>query len=43
MTTNGDTTRAALYCRVSTDEQGRSGYSIPDQRRMLAEHAERQG
>ncbi len=37
-----DRVRAICYIRVSTDEQGRSGYSIPDQRRALAEHAERQ-
>lgn len=41
--TNRDKPRTALYCRVSTDEQGRSGYSIPDQKRALAEYAERMG
>lgn len=35
--------RAALYIRVSTDEQAVSGYSIPDQRRELRAHAEREG
>jgi site-specific DNA recombinase len=35
--------RVALYLRVSTDEQARGGYSIPDQRRSLPEYAERQG
>jgi site-specific DNA recombinase len=30
--------RAVLYVRVSTDEQGRSGYSIPDQLRRLREY-----
>jgi site-specific DNA recombinase len=32
--------RAILYARVSTDEQGKSGYSIPDQLRRLREYAE---
>jgi hypothetical protein len=41
--TKADTPRVACYLRVSTDEQGRSGYSIPDQRCMLTEYAERQG
>src|SRR5918997_6206693 len=36
-------TRVALYCRVSTDEQAKSGYSIPDQKRELLRHAEREG
>ena len=36
-------TRAALYCRVSTDEQAKSGYSIDDQKRTLLDHAERGG
>src|SRR5215204_1364197 len=35
--------RAALYVRVSTDEQAESGYSIPEQRRELLAHAEREG
>jgi site-specific DNA recombinase len=33
----------ALYARVSTDEQSKSGYSIPDQLRALGEYAEREG
>lgn len=40
---NVDRPRCVLYLRVSTDEQGRSGYSIPDQRRVLEEHAGREG
>ena len=39
----GGPLRVALYLRVSTDEQAKSGYSIPDQRRTLPDHAERQG
>jgi site-specific DNA recombinase len=35
--------RVALYLRVSTDEQAKSGYSIPDQERTLREHAQREG
>jgi site-specific DNA recombinase len=35
--------RAILYVRVSTDEQGRSGYSILDQLGTLRAHAGRQG
>lgn len=35
--------RVALYIRVSTDEQAKSGYSIPDQRRELYRYAESQG
>jgi site-specific DNA recombinase len=35
--------RVALYIRVSTEEQAKSGYSLPEQRRTLAEHAARQG
>jgi site-specific DNA recombinase len=34
--------RAVLYARVSTDEQSKSGYSIPDQLRVLREHAARE-
>lgn len=41
--TNTGPTRVALYCRVSTDEQAKSGYSIPDQKRELLRHAEREG
>lgn len=44
MTTNDDRPkRVALYYRVSTDEQAKSGYSIPDQRRTLREHAASKG
>jgi DNA invertase Pin-like site-specific DNA recombinase len=45
MNASGDGTpkRVALYMRVSTDEQYRTGYSIPDQRRTLHDHAERLG
>ncbi len=35
--------RAALYVRVSTDEQAKSGYSIPDQLRELHRHADSNG
>lgn len=42
-TTNPDPLRVALYMRVSTDEQAKSGYSIPDQRRTLPDHAQREG
>ena len=35
--------RAALYLRVSTDEQAKSGYSIPDQLRELRRYAEDRG
>ncbi len=35
--------RAALYIRVSTDEQAKTGYSIPDQRRELERYAELHG
>jgi site-specific DNA recombinase len=35
--------RAALYVRVSTDEQAKSGYSIPDQLRELRRHAQDRG
>lgn len=35
--------RVACYIRVSTDEQRKTGYSIPDQRRVLREHARREG
>jgi site-specific DNA recombinase len=36
-------TRAALYIRVSTDEQAESGYSIADQKRDLMAHARKEG
>jgi site-specific DNA recombinase len=35
--------RVAMYLRVSTDEQAKSGYSMPDQKRTLLDHAEREG
>lgn len=35
--------RAALYVRVSTEEQAEKGYSIPDQLRELGDHAAREG
>lgn len=43
MTTTNGRLRAALYFRVSKDEQAKHGYSIPDQRRVLREHAAREG
>ena len=35
--------RAALYIRVSTDEQARHGYSLSEQEYDLKQYAERQG
>jgi site-specific DNA recombinase len=35
--------RAIVYVRVSTEEQSKSGYSIPDQLRELRAHAAREG
>jgi site-specific DNA recombinase len=35
--------RAILYARVSTDEQAKSGYSIPEQLRELRSYAAREG
>lgn len=35
--------QVVLYIRVSSDEQAKSGYSVPDQRRALREHAAREG
>jgi site-specific DNA recombinase len=35
--------RAILYARVSTDEQAKSGYSLPEQLRVLREHAAHEG
>src|SRR3954469_10438853 len=35
--------QAILYTRVSTDEQAKSGYSLPEQLRVLREHAIREG
>jgi DNA invertase Pin-like site-specific DNA recombinase len=34
--------RAILYARVSTDEQAKSGYSIPEQLRELRAYAARE-
>jgi site-specific DNA recombinase len=34
--------RVALYIRVSTEEQAKSGYSLPEQLRTLSEYAARQ-
>lgn len=36
-------TRAALYIRVSTDDQAREGRTLPDQERRCREVAEREG
>uniref|UniRef100_UPI003CCA4D65 recombinase family protein n=1 Tax=Mesomycoplasma ovipneumoniae TaxID=29562 RepID=UPI003CCA4D65 len=33
--------RAALYIRVSTDEQARKGYSLPAQQEALEEYAKK--
>lgn len=35
--------RCAIYIRVSSAEQRREGYSLPEQRRVLTEYAEKQG
>lgn len=35
------TKRAAIYVRVSTDDQRDNGYSIDSQLRMLTEHCEK--
>jgi len=35
--------RAAIYIRVSTEEQAKSGYSLPEQSRTLQQHTERMG
>jgi site-specific DNA recombinase len=44
MTTNGHgPKRAILYARVSTDEQAKTGYSIPEQLRELRAYAAREG
>jgi site-specific DNA recombinase len=37
------TKRVALYIRGSTEEQAKSGYSLPEQLRTLSEYAVRQG
>ena len=40
---SGNPQRVVLYVRVSTEEQARSGYSIPEQLGTLTAHAEREG
>lgn len=35
--------RCAIYIRVSSAEQRREGYSLPEQKRVLTEYAEEQG
>ena len=35
--------RCAIYIRVSSAEQRREGYSLPEQRRVLTEYAKKQG
>jgi len=39
---NGSGMRVALYIRVSTDEQAKSGYSLPEQEHILHERAGRE-
>ena len=39
----GGPQRAALYIRVSTDDQAERGYSIPEQQRALIDYASREG
>jgi len=41
--TNGHKKTAVLYCRVSTDEQARSGYSLAQQLEALREYAASKG
>ena len=41
--TAGGQVRVVLYIRVSTDEQVEHGFSIPEQKRELLSHAEREG
>ena len=36
-------TRAAIYCRVSTEEQARNGLSLGDQRATLEQYAKSKG
>src|SRR5918998_5136626 len=44
LNTNGHgARRAVLYARVSTEEQAKTGYSIPEQLRELRSHAAREG
>ncbi len=40
---NGHKKTAVLYCRVSTDEQARSGYSLAQQLEALREYAAQEG
>ncbi len=40
---HGPKKRAILYCRVSTDEQARSGFSLAQQMEALREYANREG
>jgi hypothetical protein len=42
-TNSRDPKRAGLYARVSTDEQGRHGYSLAQQLEALREYADREG
>ena len=35
--------RAATYCRVSTEDQARDGYGLPDQRARTAALVHREG
>ncbi len=35
--------RAALYCRVSTEEQSEHGFGLDAQRRILTEYCQREG
>ncbi len=43
LSANGHKKTAVLYCRVSTDEQARSGYSLAQQLEALREYAAREG
>ena len=40
---DGAPKRAAIYVRVSTDEQAREGYSLDEQERRCSELIEREG
>lgn len=39
----GDTVKAAIYCRVSTDDQARQGYSMAAQERRSRAYADKRG
>lgn len=39
----GDTVKAAIYCRVSTDDQARQGYSMAAQERRSRAYADKMG